>query len=137
MSKESGVNTQSEDGLYAAMSTLRAVRRLKPDPIPEDVIMRVIKAATWAPSGANVQPWRVIVVRDAEKKRAMQELYLGPWTEYSKGHKAMLEAMPEKARATQERMLGAANHPSKKELTKPVHTEPTMPVNHGSWTARA
>ena len=35
--------------LYDAMSTLRAVRRIKPDPIPEHVLDRVLTAATWAP----------------------------------------------------------------------------------------
>ena len=37
--------------LYEAMSTLRAVRRLRPDPIDEAVIERVLTAATWAPTG--------------------------------------------------------------------------------------
>ncbi|MEM9407887.1 MAG: nitroreductase family protein, partial [Acidobacteriota bacterium] len=44
--------------LYDSMSTLRAVRRLRPDPIPEAVLQRVLQAAVWAPSGGNVQPWR-------------------------------------------------------------------------------
>ncbi|MDE0270374.1 MAG: nitroreductase family protein, partial [Gammaproteobacteria bacterium] len=54
---------QSLDFHHAA-STLRAVRKLKPDPIPEATLRRVLKAATWAPSGGNRQPWRVIAVRD-------------------------------------------------------------------------
>ena len=41
--------------LYDAMSTLRAVRRLKPDPIPDDVLQRVLQAAAWAPTGGNAQ----------------------------------------------------------------------------------
>ena len=60
----------SEIDLYEAMSTLRAVRRLRTDPIPEDVLGRVLQAATWAPSGGNVQPWRVIVVQDEAKRQA-------------------------------------------------------------------
>ncbi|MCP4812097.1 MAG: hypothetical protein GY888_06280, partial [Planctomycetaceae bacterium] len=54
----------SEVGLYEAMSTLRAVRRLRPDPIPDTVLHRVLKAATWAPTGANTQPWRMVLVKD-------------------------------------------------------------------------
>ena len=42
--------------LYEMMSTLRAVRRLKPDPIPADVLERVLQAACWAPTGGNMQP---------------------------------------------------------------------------------
>lgn len=116
-------NATDEIGLYEAMSTLRAVRRLKPDPIPDDVIRRVLQAATWAPTGANVQPWRVIVVRDDQKKRQLQKLYAGPWNEYSKGHQAMLEAMPEAKRAGQERMLGAGNH-----LAEHMHEAPVLLV---------
>ena len=43
--------------LYDAMSTLRAVRRLRPDPIPDEVVDRVLQAACWAPTGGNTQPW--------------------------------------------------------------------------------
>ena len=57
--------------VYEAMSTLRAVRRLKPDPLPEDVLHRILQAAAWAPSGGNVQPWRVVVVRDPEKRLSL------------------------------------------------------------------
>ncbi|MEZ5225761.1 MAG: hypothetical protein R2710_03545 [Acidimicrobiales bacterium] len=39
--------------LYEVMSTLRAVRRLRPDPIPADVLGRVLQAACWAPTGAT------------------------------------------------------------------------------------
>ena len=46
--------------LYDAMSTLRAVRRLRPDPIEDDVLERVLRAATWAPTGGNHQGWRIV-----------------------------------------------------------------------------
>ena len=59
----------AEIGLYEAMRTTRAVRRLRPDPVPDAVLRRVFEAATWAPSGGNRQPWRVIAVRDAAIKR--------------------------------------------------------------------
>ena len=58
----------AEIGVYAAMSTLRAVRRLRPDPIPDAVLERVLEAASWAPTGGNVQPWRVIAVRDRAQR---------------------------------------------------------------------
>ena len=62
--------------LYDAMSTLRAVRRLRPDPIDEATIERVLTAATWAPTGGNTQPWRIVAVTDAELKQALQEFIL-------------------------------------------------------------
>lgn len=57
--------------LYEAMRTLRAVRRLRPDPIPDDVLRRVLEAATWAPTGGNRQAWRVVVVKDAPRKQRL------------------------------------------------------------------
>lgn len=68
--------------LYEAMSTLRAVRRLRPDPIPDDVLERVIQAGCWAPTGGNTQPWRVVVVRDDAKKQALADIYGPEWTSY-------------------------------------------------------
>ena len=65
--------------LYDAMSSLRAVRRLRPDALPEPVISRILQAAAWAPSGGNVQPWRVVVVRDAHVRRAIGDLYRPEW----------------------------------------------------------
>ena len=61
--------------LYEAMRTLRAVRRLRPDPIPDDVLRRVLEAATWAPTGGNRQAWRIIVVKDQMGKQRLGELY--------------------------------------------------------------
>ena len=43
--------------LFEAMRTQRALRRLKPDPVPDALIWKVLEAATGAPSGGNLQPW--------------------------------------------------------------------------------
>jgi len=100
----------AEIGLYDAMSTLRAVRRLKPDPIPEDVLRRVLEAATWAPTGANAQPWRIVVVEDAKKKTALAELYSSSWYAYSDHHRTLLKEAPERVRVSTEKMLDAGNY---------------------------
>ena len=71
--------------LYDVMSTLRAVRKLRPDPIPDDVLERVLQAACWAPTGGNTQPWRVVVATSPETKRALQEIYEPEWARYSEG----------------------------------------------------
>ncbi|MFP6622545.1 MAG: nitroreductase family protein [Myxococcota bacterium] len=113
----------SEIDLYEAMSTLRAVRRLRTDPIPEDVLGRVLQAATWAPSGGNVQPWRVIVVQDEAKRQRLQELYIGPWKQYAKDHQAGIEHLTGAARAKQERMIAAADH-----LAEHLHEAPVILV---------
>jgi nitroreductase len=50
--------------LFEAMSTARALRRLKPDPVPDDLVTKVLDLAIRAPSGGNAQNWLFIVVRD-------------------------------------------------------------------------
>ena len=57
-----GQATGKEVGLFEAIHTLRAMRRLKPDPVPEEAIRAILEAATKAPSGMNRQPWAFIVV---------------------------------------------------------------------------
>jgi nitroreductase len=96
--------------LYDAMRTTRAVRRLRPDPIPDDVLRRVIEAATWAPSGGNRQPWRIVAVRDPEKKRRLRDLYKGPWDRYVRGQRRALEALAPEVRTRGERALRAADY---------------------------
>jgi len=96
--------------LYEAMSTCRAVRRHRPDPIPDDALRRALEAATWAPTGGNAQPWRVIVVRDAEKRRALRDLYLPLWRAYEKEYMEASRGLTGDAAARRDRMLGAATH---------------------------
>jgi nitroreductase len=61
--------------LFDVMSTTRAMRRLKPDPVPDDLLRRCLEAATYAPSGSNRQPWRFLVIKDPELKRKIAEYY--------------------------------------------------------------
>jgi nitroreductase len=50
--------------------------------VPEEVLVRILDTARFAPSGGNAQGWRVVVVRDTDKKRALRDLYLPGWYEY-------------------------------------------------------
>ena len=68
--------------IYAAMSTLRAVRRLRPDPIPPGVLHRVLQAGCWAPTGGNQQPWRMIAVSDSKMKEGLAAIYGTEWAAY-------------------------------------------------------
>ena len=102
--------TQTSAPLYEAMSTLRAVRRLREDPIPDDVLERILQAAAWAPSGGNVQPWRIVAVKDAALRQQLGDLYAPQWEFYSKGHRKALAGMSGEALAKQERMLAACDH---------------------------
>ena len=103
--------TMSSRDLYDTMSTLRAVRRLKPDPIPAEVLERVLQAACWAPTGGNAQAWRVIVVRSPERKQALAEVYAPEWKKYVEfgRARAATQGLAGEALAKRERMLAAGD----------------------------
>jgi nitroreductase len=71
---------------YDVLTTQRACRSFLPDPIPDDVIERILTAATHAPSAENSQPWRFVVVRDAEKRRAIVHLAKRVWEGGAREH---------------------------------------------------
>lgn len=96
--------------IYEAMSSLRAVRRLKPDPIPADVLDRVFQAAAWAPTGGNTQPFRIIAVSDRDKMIAFQKMYHEEWQSYTKGMRAGLDQMPEPQKTSTAKMLKAGDY---------------------------
>lgn len=66
----------SEDaGLFEIIQTTRAMRRLKPDPVPDDLIRKILEAGTCAANAANTQKWRFLIVKDTEIKKAVQVHY--------------------------------------------------------------
>jgi nitroreductase len=60
---------------YEALYTTRAMRRIKPDPIPLDVQQRILDAAVRAPSGGNTQNWRFLVVDDPDVRAQLGPIY--------------------------------------------------------------
>jgi len=109
--------------LYDAMSTLRAVRRLKPDPIPEEVLQRVLRAATWAPTGGNHQPWRIIAVRDPALKQGLEDLYRPHWEGYIPGYEAHMKGMPADVAESSRRALDSGTY-----LANHLHEVPVICV---------
>jgi nitroreductase len=61
--------------LYEALYTTRAMRRVRPDPIPQDAQARILDAAIRAPSGGNAQAWRFLLVDDRATKERLGPLY--------------------------------------------------------------
>jgi nitroreductase len=61
--------------VYEVMRTMRAMRRLKPDPVPRDLLEKLVTAATWAPTASNSQAYSYVVVDDREQMRRLAE----PW----------------------------------------------------------
>jgi nitroreductase len=64
-----------EIALFDAIYSARALRRLKPDPVPEEIVTRILDAAIRAPSAGNAQNWAFIVVRDSEQRRQLGMIY--------------------------------------------------------------
>jgi nitroreductase len=62
--------------IFDVMHTMRAMRRLKPDPVPDELIFKILKAGQAAASGGNTQRWKFLVLKNAlAKKKAVQGFY--------------------------------------------------------------
>jgi nitroreductase len=68
--------------LIDALRTTGAVREFTDESVPDETVSRILDTARFAPSGGNRQGWRVVVVRDAEVRRRLRDLYLHGWYEY-------------------------------------------------------
>jgi nitroreductase len=68
--------------ILEALRTTGAVRDFTPDPVPDDVVFRLLDAARFAPNGGNRQAWRVVVVKDPATRRGLRDCYLPGWYEY-------------------------------------------------------
>lgn len=64
------------------IETTMTCRFYRPDPVPEDVLARVLDGARWAPSGGNRQGVRFVVVRDAAMRRQLRDWYVPLWEQY-------------------------------------------------------
>ena len=69
--------------LFDIMYSCRAMRRLKTDPVPDEVLFQLVDAAHHGPSGSNAQNWAFIVVKDAAQKRKIQAIWQKTWTFYT------------------------------------------------------
>ncbi|WP_236978042.1 MULTISPECIES: nitroreductase family protein [Mycobacterium] len=58
----------ASDDIWEVMSTARTIRRFTHDPVDDATLKRCLEAARWAPSGANAQAWRYIVLRSPEQR---------------------------------------------------------------------
>ncbi|MGE3621935.1 MAG: nitroreductase family protein [Acidimicrobiia bacterium] len=68
--------------LGEVMRTTPATREFAPEPLPDEVLHRILDHARFAPSGGNRQAWTVVVVRDRATRVRLRELYQLGWREY-------------------------------------------------------
>ena len=77
-----GENWDLRMPLEEAMETQRAIRRLKPDPLEDALILRLLELALKAPTGSNAQNWEFVVVRDPAVKRRLARRNRQAWRLY-------------------------------------------------------
>ncbi len=101
-------------GLLESLYTNRAIRRFRPDPIPDLVISKVIEAATQAPNGSNRQRWRFMVIRDPDLRRRVGEVY----------RRAMDELVPAEEVAKDTALVGRRLFQASRHLAEHIGAEP-------------
>jgi nitroreductase len=72
----------ADPSLFEIIRTTRSMRRLKSDPVPDELIREILEAGVCAPSGGNMQRWRFLVVTDAKVKETVAAYYKRAWNEY-------------------------------------------------------
>lgn len=71
----------ASNNVFDIIHSTRAMRRLKPDPVPDALIRQVLEAGTSAANGGNNQTWRFMVLKDAAKKAAVAQWYRKAYAE--------------------------------------------------------
>src|SRR6266478_605661 len=95
---------------FEIIRTTRSMRRLKPDPVPNELIRKILEAAVCAPSGGNMQRWRFLVVRDPKVKKTVGALYKRAWDEQVAQRYRSGEPAPGMIRERFLRLLDAAEY---------------------------
>jgi nitroreductase len=113
--------------LIETLRSTGAVRDFLPNPIDDAVLYRVLDTARFAPSGGNRQGWRVIVVKDPEKRRALRDLYLTGWYEYlAMAGAGLVPWAPVTDRVAEEEAVSRAPELAEKAATQTAAGSPGM-----------
>lgn len=98
--------------LLEGIRTARAIRRLRPDPVPRALIRKVCEAGTFAPSGGNRQPWIFVAVDDVDKRRWVADRYRPVFESYIRPaiEQAERENFPDRLRRNMSASLHLAEH---------------------------
>ena len=115
---------------FDVVTTQRAMRRLKADPIPEPVLRQIMEAAICAPSGGNRQGWRFLVVRDGARRARLGELYREGFGELVK-LPYYAGAMKEPAGSPVRKMVDSAAHLAEHMGEAPVIVVPCITLDPG------
>ena len=119
--------------LIEIIRSTRAMRRLKPDPVPPELINQILRAGTAAPPASNMYGWRFLVIRDQAIKDAVADRYRRRWHEA--GGPAFRNAAPSRARYKQ--MLDACDYLADHLHEAPVWIVPCVLGRTRTWEAGA
>jgi nitroreductase len=109
--------------LFEIIHTMRAMRRLKPDPVPDELISKILKAGVCAPNGGNTQRWRFMVIKDRRIKEAVQRYYKRAFDEVVGPRYLKSDPPPGVSRAAYDRQHAAVEY-----LTDHFHEAPVWIV---------
>lgn len=107
----------SDPGLFHTIYSTRALRRFKPDAVPDEVLFQLFDAAIRASSGQNAQDWRWIIIRDPALKLRLRDWAVEGWSRYSArfGSDADIDQLPRNQRlslkSVRDLAFGLANVP--------------------------
>jgi nitroreductase len=108
--------------LLEAMRCAPTSRRFKAQEVPRELLVRALDSARFAPSGGNRQGWRVVVVQEPGRRRALRDLYLPRWRAYmEQTGGARLAEDPEQAGSRRARMVRLADEYAERLHEVPVH----------------
>ena len=97
------MSARDDPGLFATIYSMRALRRFRPDPVPDETLFQLFDAAIRAPSGQNAQDWRFVIVREAAAKARLQGWAEEGWRRYQPelaAHPERIDALPRTQRLT-------------------------------------
>jgi len=119
--------------LFEIIRSTRSMRRLKPDPVPNGLIRKILEAGVCAPSGGNTQRWRFLVIRDTKIKETVGALYKRAWDEQVAPRYRAGEPAPGMSRERFLRLLDAAEY-----LAAHIHEAPVwiVPCLQGGTPSR-
>src|SRR6201995_4924422 len=115
--------TTSTTDLIEIIKTTRSMRRLKPDPVLNGLIRKILEAGVCAPSGGKIQPWRFLVGTDPQIKQAVGAHYKRAWDEQAAPRYRAGEPAPGMSRERFLRLLNAAEY-----LAAHIHEAPVWIV---------
>ena len=124
----------NEPGIFEIMHTTRSMRRLKPDPVPNELIRQILEAGVSAANGGNMQRWRFLVVKDPKVKETVAGYYKRAWKENALPGYRTSAPPPGTSAERFQRLLAAADY-----LAEHLHEAPVwiVPCLGGAAPTRA